>query len=264
MSQPGPSAEPATKAGKKDFSTAILERKKSPNRLVADEAVNDDNSVVALHPATMEKLDFFRGDAVLLKGKKRKDTVCIVVSDETCEENKIRINKVIRKNLRVRLGDIVSVHQCPDIKYGTRIYVLPFEDSVEGLAGNLFDSFLKPYFHDAYRPVRKGDTFLARGGMRSVEFKVVETEPAEYCIVSPDTVIFCEGEPLKREDEEKLDEVGYDDVGGVRKHGADPRARRAPPAPPGALQDHRRQAAQGHPAVRPARLRQDAHRARGG
>jgi transitional endoplasmic reticulum ATPase len=63
----------------------------------------------------------------------------------------------------------------------------------------------------------QGDTFLARGGMRSVEFKVVETDPAEYCIVAPDTEIFCEGEPIKREDEEKLDEVGYDDVGGVRK-----------------------------------------------
>ena len=53
----------------------------------------------------------------------------------------------------------------------------------------------------------QGDTFLARGGMRSVEFKVVETDPAEYCIVAPDTEIFCEGEPIKREDEEKLDEV---------------------------------------------------------
>jgi transitional endoplasmic reticulum ATPase len=63
----------------------------------------------------------------------------------------------------------------------------------------------------------QGDIFLARGAMRSVEFKVVETDPAEYCIVAPDTEIFCEGEPIKREDEEKLDEVGYDDVGGVRK-----------------------------------------------
>ena len=44
--------------------------------------------------------------------------------------------------------------------------------------------------------------------MRSVEFKVVETDPADYCIVAPDTEIFCEGEPIKREDEEKLDEVG--------------------------------------------------------
>ncbi|KAG2445375.1 hypothetical protein HYH02_008840 [Chlamydomonas schloesseri] len=203
--------------GKKDFSTAIMDRKKSPNRLIVEEAVNDDNSVVALHPKTMEKLQLFRGDTVLLKGKKRKDTVCIVLSDDTVDENKIRMNKVVRKNLRVRLADIVSVHQCTDVKYGKRIHVLPIDDTIEGITGNLFDAYLKPYFLEAYRPVRKGDTFLARGGMRSVEFKVVETDPAEYCIVAPDTEIFCEGEPIKREDEEKLDEVGYDDIGGVRK-----------------------------------------------
>jgi glycine cleavage system aminomethyltransferase T len=63
--------------------------------------------------------------------------------------------------------------QCSDIKYGKKIHVLPFSDSVEGVTGNLFDVYLKPYFLEAYRPVRKGDTFLARGGMRSVEFKVV-------------------------------------------------------------------------------------------
>jgi transitional endoplasmic reticulum ATPase len=70
---------------------------------------------------------------------------------------------------------------------------------------------------EAYRPVRKGDLFLVRGGMRSVEFKVIETDPGEFCVVAPDTEVFCEGEPVKREDEERLDEVGYDDVGGVRK-----------------------------------------------
>jgi transitional endoplasmic reticulum ATPase len=52
---------------KKDFSTAILDRKKSPNRLVVDDAVNDDNSVVAIHPKTMDTLQLFRGDTVLLK-----------------------------------------------------------------------------------------------------------------------------------------------------------------------------------------------------
>lgn len=55
------------KSWKKDFSTAILERKKSPNRLVVDEAVNDDNSVVAMHPQTLEKLQLFRGDTILIK-----------------------------------------------------------------------------------------------------------------------------------------------------------------------------------------------------
>lgn len=97
--------------------------------------------------------------------------------------------------------------QCTDVKYGKRVHVLPFSDTIEGVSGNLFDVYLKPYFQEAYRPVRKGDTFLARGGMRAVEFKVVDTDPADYCIVAPDTEIFCEGEPLNREDEEKLDEA---------------------------------------------------------
>lgn len=212
-----PLASGSGSSDKKDFSTAILDRKKAPNRLYVEEATNDDNSVVALHPATMEKLQLFRGDTVLLKGKKRRDTVCIVLHDETVEESKIRLNKVVRSNLRVRLGDIISVHQCTDVKYGKRIHVLPIDDTIEGLSGNLFDLYLKPYFLEAYRPVRKGDLFLVRGGMRAVEFKVVETDPAEYCIVAPDTVIHCEGEPIKREEEDRLDDVGYDDIGGVRK-----------------------------------------------
>ncbi|RYR73667.1 hypothetical protein Ahy_A02g008115 [Arachis hypogaea] len=142
-------------------------------------------------------LQLFRGDTILIKGKKRKDTVCIALADDTCEEPKIRMNKVVRSNLRVRLGDVVSVHQFSDVKYGKHVHILPIDDTIEGVTGNLFDAFLKR--------------------MRSVEFKVIETDPGEYYVVAPDTEIFCEGEPLKREDEERLDEVGYDDVGGVRK-----------------------------------------------
>ena len=122
--------------------------------------------------------------------------MCIVLADDTVEESKIRLNKVVRHNLRVRLGDVVSVHQvgntmpqlciravhsrsatltwkspstlcstrliclvlhtqCTDVKYGKRIHVLPIDDTIEGLTGNLFDAFLKPYFLEAYRPVRK-------------------------------------------------------------------------------------------------------------
>ena len=192
--------------------------KKAPNRLVVDESMNhDDNSVVLLHPDTMNTLNFFHGDAVLIKGKKRRDTVCVVLGDEACDKSKVFMNKVVRSNLRVRLGDAVSLHQCNDVKYGNKVHVLPLDDTIEGLTGSLFDAYLKPYFMDTYRPVRKGDLFVVRGGMRSVEFKVMETEPGEYCIVAPDTEVYCEGEALKREDEERLNEIGYDDIGGVRK-----------------------------------------------
>lgn len=59
--------------------------------------------------------------------------------------------------------------------------------------------YLKPYFLEAYRPIHKDDNFIVRGGMRAVEFKVVETDPAPFCIVAPDTIIHSEGDPIKRE-----------------------------------------------------------------
>ncbi|KAJ0404397.1 hypothetical protein P43SY_007650 [Pythium insidiosum] len=200
-----------------DFSTAIMDRKRAPNRLIVDEATNDDNSVIALSMNKMEELQLFRGDTVLIKGKKGRDTVCVVLQDDTVEDANVRMNKVVRKNLRVRLGDVVTLTTCGDVPYGKRIHVLPIDDTIEGVTGNLFDVYLKPYFVEAYRPVKKGDLFLVRQAMHPVEFKVVECEPAPYCIVAPDTIIHCEGEPVRREDEEKMDDVGYDDIGGCRR-----------------------------------------------
>ena len=65
----------------------------------------------------MDTLGLFRGDTVLVRGKKRKDTVLIVLADEELDEGSVRLNRVVRHNLRVKHGDIVTVHPCPDIKY---------------------------------------------------------------------------------------------------------------------------------------------------
>jgi len=201
-----------------DVATAILRTKAKPYRLVVENADNDDNSVVSLSQEKMDELDLFRGDTVLVKGKRKKETVCIVLADEDVKDGSIKMNKVVRTNLRVRIGDIVSVHACPDVQYGKRVHVLPFDDSVEGLTGDIFETHLKPYFLEAYRPLRKGDTFVTRGAMREVHFKVIDVDPDPQCIVAPDTSIHCDGDPVKREDEEaSLNEIGYDDIGGARK-----------------------------------------------
>jgi transitional endoplasmic reticulum ATPase len=55
----------------------------------------------------MDELQLFMGDTVLLKGKRRKETICIVLSDDTAADDKIRINRCVRNNLRVRLGDVI-------------------------------------------------------------------------------------------------------------------------------------------------------------
>lgn len=117
------------------MATAILRKKDKPNRLLVEEAIADDNSVVALSQTKMDELQLFRGDTVLLKGKRHKETVCIVLSDDTCPDEKIRMNRVIRNNLRVCLSDVVSVQACLEVKYGKRIHVLPMDDTITGLTG---------------------------------------------------------------------------------------------------------------------------------
>ena len=55
-----------------DLSTAILKEKNKPNRLVVDDTIGEDNSVVHLSQEKMDELQLFRGDSIMIKGKKRK------------------------------------------------------------------------------------------------------------------------------------------------------------------------------------------------
>ena len=66
------------------------EKKRSPNRLIVDESHGEgDNSVVMLSLAKMEELSLFRGDTVLIKGKKKHETVCVAIMDEDTEDAKV-------------------------------------------------------------------------------------------------------------------------------------------------------------------------------
>lgn len=53
---------------KKDYSTAIMDRKKAPHKLQVEDSKQDDNSIVEMTQAKMDELKIFRGDAVILKG----------------------------------------------------------------------------------------------------------------------------------------------------------------------------------------------------
>ncbi|CAF4258410.1 unnamed protein product, partial [Rotaria sordida] len=211
-------AKPVDPNKEDQYATAILNRNDRPNRLIIDNAINDDNSVVTLSQQKMNELQLFRGNTVLLKGKKRRETICIVLADDTCQNDRIRMNRVVRNNLRVHSSDIVSIQGLKDIQHGKHISVLPIDDTVQGIIGNLSEAYLRPYFAEADRPVREGDVFIVHAAMHAVEFKVIETEPSPYCIVTSRTLISCDGDPIKREEEEvSLNEIGYDDIGGVRK-----------------------------------------------
>jgi transitional endoplasmic reticulum ATPase len=75
----------------------------------------------------------------------------------------------------------VGIHKLDHIPYGTKVCVLPFADSIEGITGSILEVWLKPYSYQAHRPVKVvlvDDTFIVRGNMRAIEFKVTAVEVA--------------------------------------------------------------------------------------
>ncbi|CAM9711766.1 unnamed protein product [Scytosiphon promiscuus] len=214
-----------------------------PNRVILDEAVetgveagNEDDptgDVALLSPSKMETLGIFPGDTVILRGRRRRETLIVAQPDEDLDSDgkgdRMRVTRRVRRNLRCHLGDTVSVLEAPAVKDGTFVRVLPYEDDVENVKGDLIDTLLSPHFEGKFRPLHVGDTFTARAGLLSVEFRVEEIrvsnggdedeegEEVPFCVVTDETVIDCEGEPIKREDDDRLNEVGYDQVGGCSR-----------------------------------------------
>lgn len=126
-------AKPVYPTKEDKFATAILDRKARLSRLICEDPASNETSIASLSQQKMNELQLFRGDTVLLKGKKCCETICIILADDNCANDRIRINRVVRNNLCVRSGDIVSIQVCEDIKYGKRIHILPIDDTVQGI-----------------------------------------------------------------------------------------------------------------------------------
>lgn len=205
---------------KADYATAILNQKKAPNKLTVDESTTDDNTSVFMTAKKLSELNLFKGDPVLIRGKRRKVTIALALqepSNGNLEDTKIRISRGMRQNLKLRIGDVAVINPSPQTPNLTKLHILPYADTVEGLTGDLAQTYLIPYFKDAFRAVHKGDSFVVRGNFKPVEFKIVATEPGDFGIVTSSTILFTEGEQVVREEENKMDGVGYEDIGGCRK-----------------------------------------------
>lgn len=120
----------------RDLSTVIMEQKAAPNKLMVEQETIDDNSTVMMSPAKLAELKIFKGELVFIRGKKRKETLCVVMTDANLENGKIRMNKVVRRNISVRLGDYTVVRKAGQVENLAKIHVLPMDDSVEGFTGD--------------------------------------------------------------------------------------------------------------------------------
>lgn len=89
----------------------------------------------------------------------------------------------------------------------------PIDDTIGGLKADWFDDFLGPYFREALRPARTGNVFPVKNSLGTVEFRVVECDPAEWGIVTEETVLYVV-DPISRAEAKPPYKVGYADIGG--------------------------------------------------
>jgi hypothetical protein len=76
------------------------------NQLIIEDDVNGDRCLVKLSKNKMNEFQLLDCGTVMLEGEKNTKTVGTVVGDDSCPTNRIKMNRVVRNNLRVRLDDI--------------------------------------------------------------------------------------------------------------------------------------------------------------
>ena len=162
-----------------------------PNRLKVVDSLptHNDNSVIDLSQKKMDELQLFRGDTVFVAGNKNHEAIGIVLVDDTCPDDCLRINSVFQDNIGVHSGDFALIRPVYDVKYGKHVHITPANNNTQNNQDNLCKDYIQPYFLEAYRPICIGDTFSVRRNGQTVEFQVVNTEPSPCCIVAPDTTI---------------------------------------------------------------------------
>ena len=203
-----------------------VERPRMAHELEVGDAVGAeaDSAECAVHPEKMAALNLMAGDTVRLKGRRARETICVLRADKSVPAGGLWLTAQARGNLRVKPGDYVKLYACDSIQEGVRVTLQPFGDSMGGLsAEELQEQVMAPYFAPAgaeasFRPVHEGDRIRVRRGAQVVEMMVVTTEPERRVLVSGETEIEVLEEPIERADlAAEEDEGGYDDIGGVDK-----------------------------------------------
>lgn len=164
-------------------------------RMVVGSTASVDNSIIVFSNHTREMMGLRRKDIVYVTNNQGKTTILVSILDDDLEDGFVHMNWVARENLSVRLGDTVTVDQCPDPRYLERVVILPIADTFGDLEGSPLD-LLAPYFYGAFRPLKKGDVFTCHVETSELQFRVLEADPPSGGIVAQNTTISCDAADL--------------------------------------------------------------------
>ncbi|MFH0713716.1 MAG: CDC48 family AAA ATPase [Candidatus Micrarchaeota archaeon] len=164
--------------------------------------------IIRMDSASREQLTVTTGDVVEIKGK--RSVAAIVLPAHPSDEGLgiIRLDGILRQNAGVGLGDRVRITKAV-IKPAKRIALAPNQPSRYAPG---FDQYVKKNLIG--KPLSKGDYLSVNVFGTGFPFAVAQTNPTGLIIVTENTEVILQGEPMKELG--KIATISYEDVGGMR------------------------------------------------
>ncbi len=179
--------------------------------------------IARLDPETMFKLNISPGDIIEIEG--RRKTVAKVWRAPKRDWGKgiIRIDRFIRENAGVNIGDNVRVRKA-EYKVARQVIFAPLRKLDFRIYGGDFENYLKHQF--LKRPVVEGDIVpvistsiigFGRQPQQPILLAVVKTDPKGAVIIDEITRVIFREKPVKGFDRFGKGGVTYEDIGGLKK-----------------------------------------------
>ena len=156
------------------------------------------------------------GDIIEIEGERKTAAIVWRCRPEDANLGVIRVDGIIRKNAGVSLGDRAEIRKV-EVEPCTKLVLSPvmakqqkvrFGPGIEGFARRGLNK----------RPVVAGDRIFIPGMTLFAEalpFAIVQTSPKGIVQVLPDTEIIIKEDALDQEEQDHVQTISYEDIGGI-------------------------------------------------
>ena len=161
--------------------------------------------VVELDPEIMERFNILPGDLILVEGEKETAALVRGGGEQYRGHGVIRLSKLVMKNARVELGDLVYVEKIErKLAKVVKLAPLNFHAPVDAsIVSRIKHSILS-------QPVHEGDEINVVVEGVKIPFKVITVKPRGPAVVVEDTEVIVFDEPVG-----EVPRVTFEDIGGL-------------------------------------------------
>ncbi len=203
------------------------------------EAIQDDvnKGIVRVDSGLMHQIGVRSGDIVEIEGERKSVGIVDRAYPGDIGLNIIRMDGIIRRNAKTGIGEIVKVRKA-EVKTATKVIVAPARKGImikapqelfqQGLLGRAVvkgdivslggtkrrrNTMSESPFEDIFSIL---DESMMGFGLGDIKFIVADTNPKGAVLISNTTEVVFNPEAVELKEEEKVLEVTYEDIGGLR------------------------------------------------